>query len=129
MKAFLAACAAAIVIAVGALAIYLTELTSNTATASMLLPIVASLAVGAGIHPYGPMFAAAVGASFAFMLPVATPPNAIVYASGAVSVPQMARAGFWLNLIGLFALTLAVAWLLPWVWGVDPGTLPPGFAN
>lgn len=118
-----------IVVAVGALAIYLTELTSNTATASMLLPVVASLAAGAGIHPYGPMVAAAVGASFAFMLPVATPPNAIVYASGAVSIPQMARAGLWLNLIGLLLLTLAVGWLLPWVWGVNLGALPPDFVG
>jgi sodium-dependent dicarboxylate transporter 2/3/5 len=97
--------------------IFLTEVTSNTATASMLLPIVAGLAAGAGQDPLTPMVAAALAASFAFMLPVATPPNAIVFASRQISIPEMARAGFWMNLVGIAIIALFVSLVLPWVWG------------
>ena len=75
---------------------FLTELTSNTATASMLLPIVAGLAAAAGQDALQAMVATALAASFAFMLPVATPPNAIVFASRQISIRQMARAGVWM---------------------------------
>jgi sodium-dependent dicarboxylate transporter 2/3/5 len=109
----------AIIAAVTLLTIFLTEVTSNTATASMLLPIVAALSSAAAVHPYGPMAAAALAASFAFMLPVATPPNAIVYGSRLVSIPQMARAGFWLNLVGAALITGAAGWLVPLVWDLD----------
>jgi len=109
----------AIIAAVTLLTIFLTEVTSNTATASMLLPIVAALSSAAAVHPYGPMAAAALAASFAFMLPVATPPNAIVYGSRLVSIPEMARAGFWLNLVGAVLITGAAGWLVPLVWGLD----------
>ena len=108
------------VAAVALVTILLTEVTSNTATAGMLLPIVAALATAAGHNPLLPMTAAALAASFAFMLPVATPPNAIVYASRQVSIAQMARAGIWLNLAGVVSITLFVALLLPWIWGVTP---------
>lgn len=114
----------AIVAAVALLTIFLTEVTSNTATATMLLPIVASIAAGAGIHPLGPMAAAALAASFAFMLPVATPPNAVVFASRCVSIPQMARAGIWLNLLGFGMITLFVTVVLPVIWGLDLSNLP-----
>jgi hypothetical protein len=73
------------------LTIFLTEVTSNTATTAMLMPILASLAVGLSIHPYAVMIGAATAASFAFMLPVATPPNAIVFGSGYITIPQMAK--------------------------------------
>src|SRR5699024_6524339 len=96
-----------IVIAVVAtLVIFLTEITSNTATASMMFPIMASLAVALGFHPYALMVAAAVAASCAFMLPVATPPNAVVFGSGYLRIPDMAKAGFALNIIGIFLVTL-----------------------
>lgn len=105
-----------VVLGVAGVTILLTELTSNTATVSMLLPIVACLAAGAGLDPHGPMVACTLAASFAFMLPVATPPNAIVYASRRVTIPQMVRVGFWLNLLGLVLIVLFVTVLLPRTW-------------
>jgi sodium-dependent dicarboxylate transporter 2/3/5 len=112
------------ILGIASITIFLTEVTSNTATASMLLPIIASICIGVGIHPFGPMVAAALAASFAFMLPVATPPNAIVYASGRVTIPQMARIGFWLNLGGILLILTFVSLLLPWLWGFTPDVLP-----
>ncbi|WP_335998750.1 SLC13 family permease [Halorientalis halophila] len=106
------------------LTIFMTEVTSNTATTAMLMPIMASLAVGLSIHPYGIMIGAATAASFAFMLPVATPPNAVVFGSGYITMPQMAKTGFGLNLIGiLLVIVLSLTWL-PLVWGIDVGQLP-----
>jgi sodium-dependent dicarboxylate transporter 2/3/5 len=118
-----------LVFMVATMTIFLTELTSNTATASMLLPVIASLAAGAGIHPYGPMVAATLAASFAFMLPVATPPNAIVYASRCVTIQQMARAGFWLNLFGIVMIVLAVSTVLPLLWDFSLAQFPVGFPD
>ena len=86
--------------------IFLTELTSNTASAATFLPIGAAVAVGLGIAPLVLTIPMALAASCAFMLPVATPPNAIVYASGRISVAQMAYAGLWLNLIGAALIVL-----------------------
>ena len=116
-----------ILLGIAGVTIFLTEVTSNTATASMLLPIFASLSVGAGIHPFGPMVAAALAASFAFMLPVATPPNAIVYASGQISIPQMARAGLWLNLAGILLIMIFVGFILPLLWDFSPTSIPIEF--
>jgi len=87
---------------------FLTELTSNTATASLLLPLMVALAEAVGVRPAGLMVAAALSASCAFMLPVATPPNAIVFSSRCITVPQMARAGLTLNLVGALLITLFV---------------------
>jgi sodium-dependent dicarboxylate transporter 2/3/5 len=101
------------------LTVFLTELTSNTAVASLLLPVMGALAVSVGVHPLATMVAAAIAASFAFMLPVATPPNAIVFASRSVTIPQMAKAGFLLNLLGVLLITGFVVLLLPMVFGVD----------
>lgn len=81
--------------------IFLTELTSNTATAATLVPILAAVAPGLGIDPMRLVLPATLAASCAFMLPVATPPNAIVFASGRLELPQMARAGLWLNLLSV----------------------------
>jgi sodium-dependent dicarboxylate transporter 2/3/5 len=104
--------------------IFLTEVTSNTATATMLMPILGALAVGISVHPFGLMVAGATAASFAFMLPVATPPNAIVFGSGYITIPQMAKVGSGLNLIAIFLITaLALLWL-PVAWGIDITTLP-----
>lgn len=106
------------------LTIFMTEVTSNTATTAMLMPIMASLAVGLSVHPYGIMIAAATAASFAFMLPVATPPNAVVFGTGYISMPQMAKTGFGLNIIGiLLVILLAVTWL-PLIWGITLTELP-----
>jgi len=85
--------------------IFLTELTSNTATAATLVPILALCAGPAGLDPLGLVVPATLAASCAFMLPVATPPNAIVYASGRVTIRQMARAGLALNLIAIAVIT------------------------
>ncbi len=113
-----------VIAAVALLTLLLTEVTSNTATATMLLPIVASIASAAGLHPLGPMVAAALAASFAFMLPVATPPNAVVFASRCITIPKMARAGVWLNLLGFVMITLFVAYVLPWFWGLELNAIP-----
>jgi sodium-dependent dicarboxylate transporter 2/3/5 len=108
-----------IIAVVTMLVIFLTELTSNTATASLTLPIMAALAGAMQIHPYGLMVSTVIAASFAFMLPVATPPNAIVFSSRYVTIPQMMKAGIWLNLIGVVLISLFVMFLLPVVWGID----------
>jgi len=84
---------------------FLTEVTSNTATASLLIPVLAAASTALNIHPYLLMIPATVSASFAFMMPVATPPNAIVFGSGYLTIPQMARAGFVLNVVGAFWIT------------------------
>ena len=117
-----------VVLAVTALVIFLTEITSNTATASIALPIMAALAGAMQLHPYGLMLSATIAASFAFMLPVATPPNAIVFSSRYVTITQMAKTGIWLNLIGILLITGFVIFLLPLVWGIDIHALPSEFA-
>ena len=86
--------------------IFLTELTSNTATTATLVPILAGIAIGVGIHPYLLVFPATLAASFAFMMPIATPPNAIVFGSGHITIPEMCKAGLWLNIIGIGLITL-----------------------
>ncbi len=104
--------ALALVAAVAALVILLTELTSNTATTAAFLPVLGAVAGQAGLAPVELAVPAALAATCAFMLPVATPPNAIVYGSGRVSIPQMMRAGLLLNLAGIAAITLLVPPLL-----------------
>lgn len=100
-----------LVFAVTTLIIFLTELTSNTATSAMVMPILSAVAIGLGQSPLLLIVPAAIAASCAFMLPVATPPNAIVFGSGYVTIPQMAKSGFGLNLIGI-ALVIVVTYLL-----------------
>lgn len=96
----------AVVLAVATLIVFLTELTSNVATTSMAMPIMAGTAAGLGMDPMLLMTTAALGASMAFMLPVATPPNAIVFSSGYLTIPQMSRAGFLLNLFSIALITV-----------------------
>ena len=108
-----------IIAAVVLLVVFLTEVTSNTATASLLLPVMGALATAIDMNPLGLMVAAVVAASFAFMLPVATPPNAIVFSSRYISITQMAAAGFRLNLIGVLVITGFVYLLLPYAWGIQ----------
>jgi sodium-dependent dicarboxylate transporter 2/3/5 len=97
-----------LVLAICLITTSVTELTSNTATATLLMPVMAALAAVLGVHPYLVMVPAIVSASCAFMLPVATPPNAIVIGSGQVTVRDLFRAGFWLNVIGAVLTTVAV---------------------
>jgi len=96
---------------------FLTELTSNTATTEMILPILAGLAVASDIHPLLLMLPATMSASMAFMLPVATPPNAIIFGTNRLSVKEMARTGLIMNLIGTAVITLAVYFLASLVFG------------
>jgi len=110
--------------AVTLLSLALTEMTSNTATSTLLLPIMGAVAVAMHMHPFGPMVAAATASSYAFILPVATPPNAVIYGSGYVTIRQMAKAGLLLGLIGAVLITVFVSFLLPWVWGIDILTTP-----
>lgn len=104
-----------LVIAATGLVIFLTELTSNVATAATFLPVVAAVALELGVSPLLLCIPITLAASCAFMLPVATPPNAIVFASGLISIPQMVRAGAVLNLIGMLLLSVASIWLAPLV--------------
>ena len=105
---------------------FLTEITSNVATASMMLPILAALAVTLDVHPFGLMIGACVAASCAFMLPVATPPNAVVFGSGVLEMKDMVRTGVWMNLISIVVLTILVYYLLPLIWGFEMSTFPEG---
>jgi len=103
---------------------FLTEITSNVATASILLPILASIASALGFHPYALMISACLAASCAFMLPVATPPNAIVFSSGYIRIADMARTGFWMNVISIIVITLSMRYLLPLFWDLEHFNLP-----
>ncbi len=99
------------------LVIFLTELTSNTATTATLLPILGVLAVSSGIDPMLLFAPTALAASCAFMLPVATAPNAVVYSTGQVTISQMAHAGLKLNLVAIIVVTGLSYALIPWVFG------------
>ncbi|NOR14361.1 MAG: DASS family sodium-coupled anion symporter, partial [Candidatus Aminicenantes bacterium] len=98
-----------------ALSVFLTELTSNTASANMIIPIIIAISLAASVNPLPPVLGCAIGCSFAFMLPVATPPNAIIYGSGMIRLPQMMRYGFWLNLAGILIIWLSLTFLAPFL--------------
>ena len=108
---------------------FLTEVTSNVATTAMLLPVIAPIALELDIHPFILMTAAAVAASCAFMLPVATPPNAIVFGSGYLRIPDMVKKGFLLNIISILIIVLMVYYLLPVVWDIDKDVFPKEFLD
>ena len=118
-----------LVIAVSTLIIFLTELTSNTATSAMVMPILAAVAVGLGQNPLLLVVPAAIAASCAFMLPVATPPNAIVFGSGYVTIPQMAKSGFGLNVIGIVVTVVVTYMLVIPMFGVVLNELPVWVQN
>lgn len=103
---------------------FLTEITSNLATTAMLLPILAPMALSIDVHPLLLMVAATVAASCAFMLPVATPPNAVVFGSGYLKIPDMVKTGIWMNLFSIFFLTAVVYFVLPLLWDFDPSAFP-----
>ncbi len=100
-----------VTLAVIVLIVFLTEITSNTATVAAMLPILAAVASGIGIAPLTLLVPAALAGSCAFMLPVATPPNAIVFGTGKVSIRQMATHGWWLNLVCIVVLLVFAQWL------------------
>lgn len=97
---------------------FLTEITSNLATTAMLLPVLAPMALIIDVHPFALMVGAAVAASCAFMLPVATPPNAVVFGSGYLRIPDMVRKGFFMNIVSILVVTLFVYFALPALWGL-----------
>jgi sodium-dependent dicarboxylate transporter 2/3/5 len=102
---------AAVVVVVIALMVFMSELTSNTAQVATMLPILAALAPALGVPPVLLLLPATIAASCAFMMPVGTPPNAIVFGTGLVRMPQMMKAGLWLNLCGI-VLIAAITWLI-----------------
>lgn len=114
-----------VVVIVGLAILFITELTSNTATTATFLPVVAAVAVGMGQNPLLLVIPMVMAASCAFMLPVATPPNAIVYASGLVPLPRMARVGVLVNLVFMALIPLLLFTVAAWVFGIVPGVLPP----
>ena len=103
---------------------FLTEITSNTATTQVMLPILARVSQAVGVHPLLMMLPATASASCAFMLPVATPPNAIVFGSGKVSMGQMVRTGIMLNLIGVVLVTLLIYLVAKPLLGIRLDALP-----
>lgn len=104
-----------IIFCVATLIIFLTEITSNVATTSAFLPVIGAVAVAFDIAPISLTIPVVLAASCAFMLPVATPPNAIVYGSGKFDIATMMRAGFALNIIGMFVVTLFAYYLAPMI--------------
>lgn len=97
------------------IAVVLTETTSNTATATMVVPVAIAVAQAAQVNPLGPALAAGLGASLAFMLPVSTPPNAIVFGTGCVPLLSMVRYGLVMDALGIVAIIATVHWLVPLV--------------
>jgi sodium-dependent dicarboxylate transporter 2/3/5 len=103
---------------------FLTELTSNTATTEMLLPILAGIAIKIQINPLLLMLPATLAASLAFMLPVATPPNAVVFGTNKLKVIDMIKTGIWLNLVGVGVVTIAVYYFAIYIFGIDISVMP-----
>ena len=103
---------------------FLTEIASNMATIAMMLPILAPIALELNLHPYVLMVAASVAASCAFMLPVATPPNAIVFGSGYLKMTDMVKKGFLLNLVTIVIIAIMVYFILPILWDLVTDEFP-----
>ena len=108
-----------LILAVLVLVLCLTELTSNTATAATFLPIMGGVAVGMDIDVLALVIPAVLAASMSFMLPVATPPNAVAFGSGYVKITEMLRAGLWFNITALFMIMFAMYGLFSWALGVE----------
>lgn len=113
-----------VVIAVAAAVCFLSELTSNVATAEMVLPILAALAIAIQVHPFLLMIPATLAASYAFMLPAGTPPNAIAFGTGKIQMREMVTTGFLLNIAGIVIVTGGAMLLGQWVFGIDLTQLP-----
>lgn len=106
---------------------FLTEITSNLATTAMLLPVLAPMAFAFDLHPFMIMASVTVAASCAFMLPVATPPNAVVFGSGYLKIRDMVRSGVMMNIISIILITVFTYFLLPYLWEFDPTSFPKSF--
>jgi sodium-dependent dicarboxylate transporter 2/3/5 len=113
-----------VIVVICTLLTFLTELTSNTATTQTVLPILAATAVAMQINPLLFMIPATISASMAFMLPVATPPNAIIFGTGRIRIIQMAKTGFILNWIGVIVISLMFYYLGMLVFGIEPSVFP-----
>jgi sodium-dependent dicarboxylate transporter 2/3/5 len=118
-----------IILMISLLVTFLTELTSNTATTEMILPILAGLAVAIEVNPLYLMLPATLSASMAFMLPVATPPNAIIFGTNRLNIAEMARTGLVINLVGALIITLFTYFLVGSVFGIDDLSLPAWAVN
>lgn len=116
-----------IILLATALVLFMTEITSNAATATMILPVMAAFAIALGVHPYALMVPCAMAANCAFMLPVGTPPNAILFGTGKVTIMEMVKTGFWLNIAALLLIVAAVLYVLPTLWGIDLMSTPAAF--
>jgi sodium-dependent dicarboxylate transporter 2/3/5 len=97
-----------VLLVVTTMTVFLSELTSNTAQVATMVPVLSAMSPAIGVNPYLLIFACTLGASSAYMMPVGTPPNAIVFGTGLVPLPQMMKAGFWLNLAGILVITALV---------------------
>ena len=113
-----------VILMISLLVTFLTELTSNTATTEMILPILAGLAVSIEINPLFLMLPATLSASMAFMLPVATPPNAIIFGTNRLTIADMAKTGLVINLVGAIIITVFTYFLVGFVFGADDLSLP-----
>ncbi|RFC62575.1 DASS family sodium-coupled anion symporter [Fulvimarina endophytica] len=113
-----------LVLVVSAIILLLTEFTSNTATAATFLPLLAALSLNLGENPLMLAVPAALAASMAFMMPVATPPNALVFSSGRISIPEMIRYGIWHNIAALVVISSFGYLILTTLFGVQIGQLP-----
>jgi sodium-dependent dicarboxylate transporter 2/3/5 len=102
----------------------LTEVTSNVATASVFLPVMAGVTLAMDVHPFPLLAVVCFSASCAFMLPVATPPNAIVFGSGHMTMKDMVRTGIWLNLISVLLIAVYVFYIIGPLWGIDVSHFP-----
>ncbi len=103
---------------------FLTELTSNTATTEMILPILASVAVAMKMNPLMLMIPATLSASHAFMMPVATPPNAIIFGSGRIRIAEMAKVGLAINIAGILVVSILFYFVGTFVFSIDPSVFP-----
>ena len=113
-----------ILLALVAFTNFITEITQNIATCTLIMPVIVTLAPEIGVHPLGLMAGTAVAASCAFMLPFATAPNAIVFGSGHLHMTDMIRAGFALNVLSIGIITALAYWLLPVAWNYDATVFP-----
>ncbi len=103
---------------------FLTEITQNMATCTLMMPVLVGLSIAINVHPYGLMVATCIAASCAFMLPFATAPNAIIFGSGLLEIKDMIRVGFLLNLFSIAIIVLLTYFLMPLIWGIDLTVLP-----
>jgi solute carrier family 13 (sodium-dependent dicarboxylate transporter), member 2/3/5 len=106
------------------LAVFMTEIMSNVALVTVLVPVVSAITIGLGQNPLMTVIPITIGASCAFMLPMATPPNAIVFSSGYVKVSQMMRVGFVLNILSIIILMILALTLLPYIFDIQEGVVP-----